>query len=329
MVEKDVMESPLISVIVPVYKAEAYLDKCVSSIVGQTYKNLEIILVDDGSPDNCPIMCDVWAKRDNRIKVIHVKNGGAGKARNIGVAACKGEYIAFVDSDDFVSPLIYEKMIHALFDSKVDIVECNYDITESDEVIFKETDRYKVFTPEEAMRGNVRDLFFKQIIWNKIYRKNVIEGILFPEGKLIDDEFWTYKVIGNAKKLIRIDDCLYAYRQQKNSIMHTSFSMARLQGLEAKVTRLEYISEKFPNLYFEAHKNLWLSCLYLGQLSVKYLSNSERKKSLEMIEKILKKYPLTKKENVFLPLDYRLWGLLTKISFIFTCRIRNILRIGF
>lgn len=324
----DLISEELISVIIPVYKVEKYLDKCVESVVGQSYRNLEIILVDDGSPDNCPAMCDAWAQRDSRIKVIHVKNGGAGKARNIGVAACEGDYIAFVDSDDFVSPLIYEKMLQA-FDEKVDIVECNYGIVESDEMIFKETDRYKVFTPEEAMRGNVQEHFFKQVIWNKMYRKNVIEGILFPEGKLIDDEFWTYKVIGNAKKLMRIDDCLYAYRQQENSIMHTSFSFARLQALEAKVGRLEYISVKFPDLYFEAHKNLWLSCLYLGQLSLKYLPNPERKKALEMIEEIVKKYPLTKEETRLLPVDYRLWGFLTNISLIFTCRVRNTLNIGF
>ncbi|MGN8963159.1 glycosyltransferase family 2 protein [Bariatricus sp. HCP28S3_D3] len=318
----------LISVIIPVYQVEKYLDRCVESVVNQTYQKLEIILVDDGSPDKCGSRCDEWAEKDSRIKVIHVKNGGAGKARNIGVAASKGDYIAFVDSDDFVSPLIYERMLQE-FDSKVDVVECDYGIVESDELIFKVVGSRKEFTTEEAMREHIQDHFFKQVIWNKMYRRNVVEGILFPEGKLIDDEFWTYKVVGNAKKLIHIDDCLYAYRQQEKSVMHASFSKARLQALEAKVSRLEYISEKFPALYFEAHQNLWLSCLYLGQLSLKYLTDSERKGALRMIEEIVREYPLTKEENRLLPADYRLWDLLTKFSLIFTCKVRNILNIGF
>lgn len=318
----------LISVIIPVYKTECFLNQCILSVVEQTYADLEIILVDDGSPDKCGSLCDEWAEKDSRIKVIHVKNGGAGKARNIGIAASKGDYIAFVDSDDFVSPLIYEKMLQA-FDSKVDVVECSYGIVESDEMIFKVVGNRRGFTTEEAMREHIQDHFFKQVIWNKMYRRNVVEGIPFPEGKLIDDEFWTYKVVGNAKKLIHIDDCLYAYRQQEKSVMHASFSKARLQALEAKVSRLEYISEKFPALYFEAHQNLWLSCLYLGQLSLKYLPNPERKGALRMIEETVREYPLTKEENRLLPADYRLWDLLTKFSLIFTCKVRNILNIGF
>lgn len=321
------MES-LISVIIPVYQVEKYLDKCVESVINQTYQNLEIILVDDGSPDRCSAMCDAWAERDSRIKVIHVKNGGAGKARNIGIAASKGDYIVFVDSDDFVSPFIYERMLQE-FDSKVDIVECDYDIVESEETIFKVMGSRKEFTTEEAMREHIQDHFFKQVIWNKMYRRNVVEGNFFPEGKLIDDEFWTYKVIGNAKQLIHIDDCLYAYRQQEKSVMHSPFSKARLQALEAKVFRLEYISEKFPALYFEAHQNLWLSCLYLGQLSLKYLPSPDRKRALRMIEETVRMYPLTKEENRLLSIDYKIWSLLTKFSLIFTCKVRNILNIGF
>ena len=114
----------LISIVVPVYKVEPYLDKCVSSIVNQTYKNLEIILVDDGSPDNCPAMCDAWAEKDNRIRVIHKPNGGLSDARNAGMSVATGELMAFVDSDDWIAPDMYEKLYHHLTEDGSDIAAC-------------------------------------------------------------------------------------------------------------------------------------------------------------------------------------------------------------
>lgn len=318
----------LLSIIVPVFKTEKYLNCCIQSILNQTYRNLEVILVDDGSPDKCGKICDEWAKKDPRVRVIHVQNGGAGKARNIGIVASKGDYVTFVDSDDYLSLQMYERMLCA-FESEVDIVECDYEILESKEMNFKILGGSRKFTAEEAMRENIHDHLFKQVIWNKIYRRNVIEGVWFPEGKLIDDEFWTYKVIGRAKKLIHLNDCLYAYRQQENSVMHASFSLNRLQAIEAKMSKLEYIDEKFPNLYFEAHQNLWLSCLYFGQMSIKYLPIQERNLALKIVESSIKKYPLAKGEIKLLPLKHKLWGWLTRFSLTFTCRVRNILNIGF
>ena len=115
-----------ISIIVPVYKVEKYLDKCVNSIVGQTYKNLEIILVDDGSPDNCPAMCDEWAQKDSRIKVIHKKNGGLSSARNAGLDACTGDYIGFVDSDDWIEPDMYEYLLNIGMKNNADVSRCEF-----------------------------------------------------------------------------------------------------------------------------------------------------------------------------------------------------------
>lgn len=123
---KVVAEEPLISVIVPVYNVEKYLDKCVDSIVNQTYKNLEIILVDDGSPDNCPKMCDNWAKKDKRIKVIHKENGGVSSARNVGIDNAKGEYIGFVDSDDWTEKKYIQKLYEVLIQENADIALCGY-----------------------------------------------------------------------------------------------------------------------------------------------------------------------------------------------------------
>ena len=120
------MKDELITVIVPVYKVEKYLDRCVQSIVDQTYTNLEIILVDDGSPDNCPKMCDEWAKKDKRIKVIHKQNGGLSDARNAGLEKAKGKYVGFVDSDDYISPIMYEKLYKCIIDNQADMAMCGF-----------------------------------------------------------------------------------------------------------------------------------------------------------------------------------------------------------
>ena len=129
------MEEPLISVIVPVYKVEPYLDKCISSIVNQTYKNLEIILVDDGSPDNCPAMCDAWAEKDSRIRVLHQRNQGGGAARNAGLDLTSGSLIAFVDSDDYIAPVMYAHL-YELLKSGADIAECSYVEVAGNDAVF-------------------------------------------------------------------------------------------------------------------------------------------------------------------------------------------------
>lgn len=319
----------MISVIVPVYKVEDYLDKCIDSIVNQTYRNLEIILVDDGSPDNCPAMCDAWAEKDSRIKVIHIKNGGAGKARNQALDIAQGNFIAFVDSDDYISPDMYERMLQN-FDDEIDIVECNYILSSSSNEKFSLSNENNkiVYSEKDAMKAHIQDQCFKQIIWNKLYRKKIVKGIFFPEGKLIDDEFWTYRVIGKANKLIRINDCLYCYRQQPDSVMHLSFSLNRLQAIDAKIERLKYIKQYHPDLYFDAHKNLWLTCLYLGQLSLKHLSEVDAKQAFALISKALKEFPLSFSEINKMPLSIRIWGFLSNVSLSATCKMRNIFNIG-
>lgn len=321
----------LISVIVPVYKAEQFLDKCVDSIVKQTYSNLEIILVDDGSPDCCGAMCDVWAQKDRRVKVIHIENGGAGRARNIGLGIAKGDFISFVDSDDYLSAQMYEIMMH-FFNREIDIVECDYIIAKDDLIEFKKANdciKKSEYKTKEAMKEHIKDQIFKQIIWNKLYRHDVIRGILFPEKKLIDDEFWTYQVIGQAKKLIHINESLYVYRQQPDSVMHRSFSLQRLQAIEAKKNRLEYIQKYFPELFEEAHRNFWLSCLYVGQMSLKYLNKTEYEQAFEIIKCAMKEYPLKFEKIKKFSVTDKVWGCLSEISIFLTCKLRNLLKIGF
>lgn len=179
------MNSPLISVIVPVYKVEKFLDKCISSLISQSYKNLEIILVDDGSPDKSGKICDAWSNKDDRILVIHQRNSGAGAARNTALKKARGDYITFVDSDDYIAPQMYEYML-SLFENDIDIVECDYVNVWDDYMNFdnnESVDQAKLYTCVEALKENIQDHYFRQLIWNKLYRKNVVEGIFFLLGK--------------------------------------------------------------------------------------------------------------------------------------------------
>ena len=325
---KSVNEQPLISVIVPIYKVEQYLDRCVESIVNQTYKNLEIILVDDGSPDNCPQMCDEWAKRDNRIKVMHVPNNGAGAARNLGKDESRGEWLVFIDSDDYISTDMIESMYNQVEDD-IDVVECELQMTESDEYPFdKQPSEVLRYSVEDALQLHIQDSLFRQTPVNKLYRREIVINEDFPIGKLIDDEFWTYRVLGNARNLIHIKQALYAYRQQAGSVMHKGFSLKRFHAVEAKCERLEYIINRFPALVSEAKRNLWGTCLFLGQNSLKCLSKQDQQEAFQIINDAIKKYPLNKTDISKFSLDYKIWALMSKLSMRFVCSVRNILRIG-
>ncbi len=315
----------LISVIVPVYKVEKYLDKCVQSIVNQTYRNLEIILVDDGSPDHCGAMCDAWAVKDSRIKVIHQENQGGGMARNAGLDIAKGEIIAFVDSDDYIAQDMYAHL-HSLLTPDVDIAECGYRGVLGDDTVFGTASKnVRTYTAAEAMREHIRDHFFCQLIWNKLYRREVTEGVRFPAGTGIDDEFWTYRAIGNACKLVHSSCVMYAYRQQSQSIMHTLNTQRRIRAVEAKRQRHDYVIEKFPELTDMSLKSLWFTSLYQGQFALRQANAEEAKQAVEYLRTMLQKYPAL---SVHGSAKEKLWLFLARVSFGNTCRLRNWLRIG-
>lgn len=323
------MDTPKISVIVPVYKVEAYLDKCVSSIVNQTYKNLEIILVDDGSPDNCPAMCDAWAEKDRRIQVIHKENNGAGAARNTGLDTATGEMIAFVDSDDYLAADMFA-YLYSLLSQGADLAECNYIEVFDDSGRFKCDDAsIRKYTTSEALTEHIHDHAFRQVIWNKLYRRSILEGVRFPVGMLIDDEFFTYKVLGNAKTLIHSDRICYAYRQQPDSVTHAPFSPSWFQAVEAKCLRLDFLKEHFPALVSAAKINLWYSCLYLGQMSLLHMHREERRQAFHRLKHIRKQFPVTYQDIKNLPSKKKIWIFLSKISFFVTCKLRNRLKKGF
>lgn len=278
---------PLISVIVPVYKVEAYLDRCLQSLTNQTYENLQILLVEDGSPDGSGAICDAWAEKDSRIRVIHQENQGGGAARNAALDLAEGELLAFVDSDDYIDPDLYTHL-YSLLQQGADIAECAYLDTDHDEASLGGGSTEPVFfTRQEAMAAHIRDEQFRQLIWNKLYRRHVAEGIRFPVGTKIDDEYYTWQLLAKAERLVRSEYVGYAYRQQPGSIMHGRFSLKRVQSLDAKRQRLAYIREHLPELENLAKEDLIMTCLFVMQESLRFLKGEEFRQAEQLIRQAM------------------------------------------
>lgn len=262
----------LISIIVPIYNVEQYLDKCVKSIQNQTYQNLEIILVDDGSPDHCGAMCDEYAQSDKRIRVIHKKNGGLADARNHGLDIARGDYIAFVDSDDYIHPQMYESMLRAAVDNEADIV-----ISDWKKVNQEENHLLENMIPDEkrlqAVDGKkIQYLYFDKpdsritytVAWNKLYTKEIFTGRRFPVGKVHEDEFVTFQILYDAKKIIYLPEELYFYLVRDVSIMG-KFNMKRFDIFDAYAEKLNFFSSKGEKVL--AGKTFFMAAHMLVQYS--------------------------------------------------------------
>ena len=276
---------PLISVIVPIYKVEEYLNRCVESLVNQTYKNLEIILVDDGSPDNCPEMCDRWAKQDKRIRVIHKKNGGLSDARNAGMRIATGEYIAFVDSDDLVSYSFFEDLLYTSQSTNAELSACEVESFSDEAEIQLTCDNDKqitVFNAEQALSQLIRGRGFRAVAWNKLYRASLLTDEHFEFGRLHEDEFFTYRIIDKCKTLSFVDKPLYKYRQREGSIM-TVKSDKHLDSLDAGYQRLQLFRTKYPALYSYDKVTFCVCCfnVYVQALEEQYLSPDKAKKMVK------------------------------------------------
>jgi len=280
---------PLISVIVPVYRVEQYLDKCVSSILSQTYDNLEVILVDDGSPDNSGAICDRWAEADSRVRVIHQANAGGGAARNTGLDMVQGEFVSMIDSDDYLEPNMYMHL-YSLMTDGVDIAECTIAQTEDDNLQMDDGSDAKITVAnrEEAMVLHIRDELFCQTPPNKLYRRSTIGDTRFFVGSMIDDEFFTYRVIGNARRLAHSSARMYAYRQQPGSVMHRKNPVKKLEGLRAKKQRLAWLKENLPALTEMAKVELMLACIYAMQTCLRDLSGTEKENAAEEIRDLIR-----------------------------------------
>ena len=247
-------QCPLISIIIPVYQVEKYLDKCIASVVNQTYSNLEIILVDDGSPDNCPAICDAWKERDPRINVIHQENGGLSHARNEGLKLAVGEFIGFVDSDDWIEPNMYETLLSIMMDAGIDIAVCNYQNESEDLMIINKKITLpitKIYSVEEALKLLLSGKsFIRSYVWNKLFKKRILKNLLFTEDKLYEDVVWTPQVIGLTNSIIIIDLPLYHYLGRPDSLSRNVHNLYQrlMDASEMLEQRIQYIHEQYPSL---------------------------------------------------------------------------------
>lgn len=221
------MKGPVISVIVPVYKVEKYLRRCLDSITEQTYTNLEVILVDDGSPDRCGEICDEYAAKDVRFLVIHTRNGGVGVARNIGLSKCHGKYIMFVDSDDYLEPNMCEMLLDAIKKNNSCIAVCGFFVDD-------ESGKRRIVGPSQYTSLSGKESVIKYFsgsgstylvnVWNKLYDKRIFDKnsiLRFPSDMRYEDEFISYKILYHASKIVFIRPALYHYVQHAESFMHT------------------------------------------------------------------------------------------------------------
>lgn len=324
------MKKPLISVIIPVYNVEKYLNRCVESIVGQTYRNLEIILVDDGSPDRCPAMCDAWAEKDNRIKVVHKKNGGLSDARNAGLEMAGGELIGFVDSDDWIAPDMYQCLYETMKADNSDVAACGVKMVWEDDTLPQILTKAGscVLNRNEAMQALIEESWLKQPVWYKLYKAELIRNIWFPVGKYHEDVFWSYQAIGAAERVSVIDHAGYYYWQRSGSIMGEEYSLKRLDVIEALEYRQEYLERYFPDLAAKARCGLWFSCMFHGQKILQNLPAQERLNAFQYINRVLQRHPFSSSMLKGMVRKEVFWIRMAKLSLITACRIRNALKIG-
>lgn len=251
---------PLISIIVPIYNVEKYLVRCINSLVNQTYENLEILLVNDGATDSSPQIVDEFAEKDKRIKALHKENGGLSDARNYGIDRAKGEYLFFIDSDDWLDVDTIQVLQQIASEYQADIVECSYRNVYREEIIEESKCTASIIVADriKALEGMLDWKYFKAVAWNKLYHRSVIGDIRFPKGKIHEDEFTIYKYIYNAKKIVYIDvsKCNYD-RTRESSITGVKFSEKNLYGVLALRERIDFfrehgiteIEEKMNNVY--------------------------------------------------------------------------------
>ena len=239
------MSNPLISVIVPVYNVEKYLPMCVDSIIGQTYRNLEIFLVDDGSPDNCGRICDEYAQKDKRIKVIHKKNGGLSDARNVAIDIAKGEYITFVDSDDYLSLDFIEQLYLLAIQTDSEIAISNFFFFKEPkrelEVAYKKMPKMSVYSSKEALCALLYQNNIETSAWGKLYKTSLWKEIRFPKGRLFEDIATIYKSFLLSKRIVTISLPLYYYRIRSDSIMGKEFYPKKMEAVTSSKMMLDDI----------------------------------------------------------------------------------------
>lgn len=283
---------PAISVIVPVYNVEKYLHHCVDSILAQTFTDFELIMVDDGSTDNSGKICDEYANFDNRFRVIHQKNQGQAVARNRALEIAQGEYIVFVDSDDYIHSLMFETLVCTAQQTNADIVRCNY--IEGTDCNYNWQLSNKIVTKEYDSKSYLRASILNNtngiwVLWDKIYRRSCFDEIRFPEGRIFEDNATVYKVLYYANTIVEIDSVFYYYFQNANSTTNQSFYEKKADWLIVLQEMISFYEEHRDKEVVEYLVNRYINdAVYIiYPRLVKYCPKSKR---IKPIKKTIKTY---------------------------------------
>ena len=239
----------LISIVVPIYKVEKYINKCLNSILNQTYKNLQIILVDDGSPDNCGKICDEYEKKDKRIQVIHKQNGGLSDARNVGIAEAKGEFIGFVDSDDYIEPTMFEDLLNLVKENNADVAICNfYEVKDDKKIMKNNCNDVEIYNKMEILKEILLDKKIQSYAWNKLYKKALFNKVKYPVGKKYEDIGTTFYLLEGCEKVVVSGKPEYYYLNREDSIVNNVTESTIMDYVTIVDERYDYIEKNYPEL---------------------------------------------------------------------------------
>ncbi len=319
------MNTPLISVIVPVYNVEKYIRRCLESIVKQSYQNLEIIVVDDGSTDNSGNICDDIASEDSRITVIHQKNLGLAGARNTGLDIYKGEYVCFIDSDDYIHPEYVSYLYKLCIDNDCKMAICD-SISASDDSTYGKFDSKSeptIYTGKELL-----DMFYGDmhgvivVAWDKLIHRSCIGSSRFPQGLIHEDESSTFRFIYNAEKIAYTPNQLYSYFTRADSITAVAFSMKNLDILKAYEYRLDFFKEQKETDLYNREYSYYLSAILINYHKVHETiqDNADILKDLKNTYRIVYK----KADKSILPLSRRIIYFICRFSPLLYGRIRSL-----
>ena len=286
------MHNLSISIIIPVYNTEQYLERCIKSIVNQTYKNIEIILVNDGSFDNSPFICKEWANKDTRIKIINKENGGLASARNAGLNMCSGDYIAFVDSDDYVENNYIEMMLNEALLNNADVVETSLIIEEDNKKKFYEIRNGTVNKDTLVTHLLQNDYKVFSNVYNKIYKKEILHSIRFDEELLYgEDTLFTFLVIVNSNKYVQLNKALYHYVKRNNSLISGDFKEYKMLSLLCAIKITDICKKDYPNYYDLSILHQSLKAYYL--LRELLLTPNWRKQYINQYQTLINNTKLT------------------------------------
>ncbi|MGG1629491.1 glycosyltransferase family 2 protein [Rossellomorea sp. NRS-1567] len=254
------MHHSIVSVVVPIYKVERYIHRCIKSILHQTYPYLEIILVNDGSPDRCGEIAEEYKHKDSRIIVIHKENGGLSDARNEGMKEARGEYTVFVDSDDWLEPTMIEDMLHCRHEHQADLVQSAFYYAYDDKLLF-DSNNYSndgsmlLLNNQESMYELIKNDKVKNFAWGKLYKTELIKDIPFKKGVLFEDVFWAHQVMKRVKTFVLLHKPLCHYYQRSDSIVAT-YSIRNLDILTGLKERLEFVKKHYPHYQDEVYRSI-------------------------------------------------------------------------